>query len=265
MLATQKSGWSPLPGGYQRLLAEFPANESLAVDKALWDWTLPSWVIYIYVVLKFYQMKDSAEVDSGLYWRLVWARLRHVLGPCTRFEMPNGLRWRQQFWGVMKSGCYLTLSLNSLAQEAQHVLAWLRCFGGESIPLLWAMGDDTLVRASLTDEEKQLYWDALESTGCLVKKMEYSREFCGFLFNSEDDVRPLYPDKHRFIMKFVRPETEQDTMYAFELLYALSKDRWVDCLRPHQQFVLGPAARLWARGLIKLKVLARDPDWVKLD
>lgn len=261
MKTTQKSGWSPFPAGYQRLLAEFPVNESMAVDKTLWDWTMPEWVISLYVCVKRQQMVEGDDGLDDRYWHLVWARLYYVLGPGARFRCPSGEEWQQQFWGLMKSGMFLTLSLNSMAQDAQHVLAWIRAFPDESVPLLWAMGDDTLIRMSLTDDETTAYVEALESTGCSVKKIERSREFCGYMFNSADDVRPLYPEKHRFIIAHVNPSVEQDTLFAYELLYALSGDRWVDRLRQYQYAPLGPVARMWARGLVRLNVLKEVPQW----
>lgn len=257
MSTTQKSGWSPFPAGYQRLLAEFPLNESMAVDKKLWDWTMPSWVVYSYVLLKFQQ---TAGEEDDWYWRAVWARLYHVLGPGSLLMDADGVIWKQKFWGLMKSGMLLTLSLNSAAQEAQHLLAWIRTFPFEEPPMVWAMGDDKLVRMSLDEEQLRLYWRALELTGCRVKKIEYSREFCGFLFLGADDVRPLYPEKHKFILRHLEPSVEEETLLSYELLYALSQDRWLDRVIDKR---LGLLARLWAQGLINLKVIRELPTWTE--
>lgn len=259
MATSQKAGWSPLPGGYQRLVREFPLDSSIAVDKSLWDWTMPSWVIKAYVDLKFYQMVDP---DDRIR-RLTWARLSQVLGPNSRFRLSTGVEYRQTFWGVMKSGWLLTLSLNSAAQVFQHALAWMRMGRSASpLPTVWAMGDDILAKLKLSGEELQLYWDSLESTGCQVKKIERRREFCGFVFE-DDSVVPLYPDKHRFLLRHLKPANVQSTLLSFELLYALSSDRWFDQCNFERDLILGPMAKLWAKGLIHLDVLSALPDWTE--
>lgn len=256
MRVTQKSGWSPFPAGYQRLLVSFPKNESIAVDKSYWDWTMPSWVIYAYVCLKYNQMVDP---EDDRYWRTVWARLYNVFGPGARIREPSGIDWQQTYWGVMKSGSFLTLSLNSAAQESQHFLAWNRAFPEHEIPYMWAMGDDMLVRASLDEDELKLYEHALETTGCKVKKIEYSREFCGFEFVDDQTVKPLYPEKHKFILAHLDPAVKQETILSYELLYALDS-LW---FKPshHIEMPLGPLASMWAKGLVDLKVLRKVPDW----
>lgn len=257
MRVVQKSGWSPFPGGYQRLMAEFPSNESVAVDKSLWDWTMPSWVIFAYVCLKQDQMVDP---EDDYYWRAVWARLYVSFGPGALIREPNGVAWRQTYWGLMKSGSFLTLSLNSDAQQSQHLLAWGRFAPDEEPPYLWAMGDDMLVRTSLDAEQLEGYTRALEGTGCLVKKIEYSREFCGFLFVSDDDVRPLYPGKHRHILAHVEDRNLEDTVLSYELLYAMSPERWFDPAGMVDRPLLS-LARLWARGLVKLEAVREVPGW----
>lgn len=258
MATTQKTGWSPLPAGYQRLVAEFPADSSVAVDKTQWDWTMPEWVIRAYVDMKRYQLTEEVPPE---YWTLVWARLYYVLGPGARFRMPNGVQWRQLGWGLMKSGWLLTLSLNSAAQGFQHALAWFRMGKTEPPPSVWAMGDDILAKMKLTEEELQLYWEKLETTGCKVKKIERRREFCGFDFVSDEVVNPLYPDKHQFILQHLDPAVEQETLLSYSLLYALSDLGWVKKIYPYQERALGPLAKLWAKGLVKLDVLPRVPDW----
>lgn len=258
MATTQKTGWSPLPAGYQRLIATFPVDESIAVDKSLWDWTMVPYVIVMYVRMKMAQMQGEVPPN---YWYLVWRRLTFVLGPGTRFRLSTGLEYRQLSWGIMKSGWLLTLSMNSAAQAYQHVLACKRAgWMGRASTILWAMGDDLLAKMKLTPEELKQYWQHLESTGCIVKKIEIRREFCGFLFN-EDTVDPLYPDKHQFILRYMSGTSEQPTLLSYELLYALSQEKWIEKVRANETFSLGPMARLWARGLVNLEILNKLPEW----
>lgn len=257
MRTTQKTGWQPIPEGYKRLVEEFSAEHSIAVDKTQWDWTMPAWVIWAYVALKKLQCIDG---DCPRYWNLVWSRLYFVLGPGTKFNMPNGLLWRQLYWGLMKSGWLLTLSLNSHAQHSQHAVACLR-LRWRKLHRLWAMGDDMLADMDLTDEEIEEYWKMLETTGCLVKKIERNREFCGFSFDGPEVVNPLYPDKHQFILRSLKGDLEQETLLSYQLLYALSDNRWVDQFRSRMARDLGPASRLWAKGLVNLEVLREVPQW----
>nr|QUS52862.1 hypothetical protein 2 [Hypera postica associated sobemovirus 2] len=258
MKTTQKTGWSPIPGGYQALVEIFPEDESIAVDKSLWDWTMPEWVIAAYVEMK----KNQCVGATDEYWRLVWARLACVVGPRSYFELPSGIRYRQTGWGIMKSGWLLTLSMNSAAQAFQHVLAWRRMGKSEKPPHVWAMGDDILARMKIDDDDLERYWRSLETTGCLVKKIERRREFCGFHFVGKEGVTPLYPDKHRFILKYIEPKVEKETLMSYSLLYALSSDRWIDGIGMSFPAVLNPVAKLWAKGLVCLNVLTSIPDWV---
>lgn len=258
MATTQKTGWSPLPAGYQRLMATFPIDESIAVDKSLWDWTMLPYIIVMYVRMKMEQVAGEEPPD---YWYIVWRRLTFVLGPGTRFRLSSGMEYRQLHWGIMKSGWLLTLSMNSAAQAFQHVIACCRLgWSDRASTVLWAMGDDLLAKMKLTPKELEEYWRSLETTGCIVKKIEVRREFCGFLF-TEQAVEPLYPDKHQFILRYLQGKSEQQTLLSYELLYALSERTWIDKVREHENFSLGPMARLWARGLVNLEILDKLPEW----
>lgn len=250
-------------------MAEFPKDSSLAVDKTQWDWTMPGWVIRAYVEKKLAQMTvETGDPFVSVYKWIVWQRLAEVLGPNSRFRMSNGLEWIQEVWGLMKSGWILTLSLNSDAQHSQHCVAWMRFCNetGRELgtpPMCWAMGDDILMKADLTDEEVEQFKFWLESTGCLVKKIERNREFCGFTFHSNDRVEPLYPDKHQFILRSLEGKVEQETLLSYELLYAMSSQIWLDSVSHRKNFALGPMARLWAKGLVQLEILDCVPEWAK--
>lgn len=261
MGVVSKAGWAPLPGGYQRLMKEFPESESVAVDKSLWDWTMPGWVVRGFVDVKLAQCGNR----DAAYERIVWSRLRQVLGPRTRFRMRDGVEWIQSDWGLMKSGWFCTLSMNGMAQGLQHALAWYRMGNRTLPPLIWTMGDDTLTRMKMDDAELDNYRKCLETCGCIVKKVERSREFAGFSVFGDDiasaRVEPLYPDKHQFILRYVESAVERDTMLSFSLLYALSNQQWFNAIADRCTIAIGPAQRLWAKGLVKLDILQVLPTW----
>lgn len=258
---TSKGGWSPLPMGYQRLMAEFPENTAVAVDKSLWDWTMPPWVVFEYLLAKLNQTDEVTPEFAWMCLRRFW----FVLGPGARIRMPTGLVWKQTCWGIMKSGFYLTLSMNGAAQMFQHALAWRRMGKNTLPPKIWTMGDDTLTRMdpSLMVD----YRAALSTTGCIVKLVEKAREFAGYKFEGKDVtsavVTPLYPDKHQFIMRYVAPDQELQIATAFSLLYALAKPGWHTLVCARAGVTVGPMQRLWARGQLKLDLLEMIPDWIK--
>lgn len=261
MAVMAKAGWAPLPAGYQAMDAIFN-DRAVAVDKTAWDWTMPEWVVRAYVDVKLSQIRNS----SPLYEWLVWRRLWYILGPGTTFRMYDGRVYRQTYWGLMKSGWFLTLSMNSMAQGLQHILAWRRMGRLDKLPQLWAMGDDTVL-TEFTDHAG--YWRALETTGCIVKKVETSREFAGFRISGSGpsvSVTPLYPDKHRFVLKYVKPELEQEVLLSYSLIYALSSDDWFHReAAQYAEFPIGPMQRMWAKGLSELKILSALPSWTSLD
>lgn len=255
MSVTSKAGWAPLPGGYQRMALEFPFELSVAVDKTAWDWTMPEWVIRAYVDMKLDQCIDPTDD----YEELIWQRLNYVLGPGTRFRMSSGVEWRQTYWGLMKSGWLLTLSMNSAAQAFQHALAWRRAGLEGAVPPMWAMGDDTLCK--MPHDHLGEYEAALKTCGCLVKKVVPAREFAGFELTSDGKVVPLYPDKHQFILRYLEPDVECETVFAYSLLYALAGESWFDEIASRCPLPPKIVQQSWARGLTELSLLGRMPKW----
>lgn len=258
---TSKAGWSPLPAGYASLSTHFPEGEVVAVDKASWDWTMPGWVVEAYLQVKKHQCRDWDE----RYERMVRSRLWEIVGPGATFRLEDGDRFAQVGWGLMKSGWYLTLSMNSMSQLFQHALAWSRLGKvGEPLPLCWAMGDDTIIRMSQEQDFVSDYERELATTGCLVKKSVLQREFCGVrVWGSGQGaiVDPLYPQKHQFTLAYINPKHEQDTLQSYKLLYALSGNRWIDLHNDKLAVDYGPLYKLWARGLVKLSILDDLPPW----
>lgn len=262
MSVTSKGGWTPLPAGYASLVRRFPEGTAVAVDKTCWDWTMPQWVVQEYYWAKFRQCQQHRNFRR--YKWVCWRRLRLVLGPDARFQLPGGTIWRQTEWGIMKSGFLLTLSLNGAAQFFQHALAWNRMGNITYPPLIWTMGDDTIMRMPV--DKIEAYKEQLATTGCIVKFVSLAREFSGYRFVGMGDnvtVAPLYEDKHRFIVSYLEPEKEKDVITAFTLLYALDRPGWLDVIAARAGVRRGLTQKLWARGLLKVDMLKVLPDWTK--
>lgn len=256
---TSKTGWSPIPGGYRNVELAFPINSAIAVDKTAWDWTMPGWVVRAWFECKMAQCTET----NPEYILMCWNRFTEVIGPRAVVRLPDGRRLRQKGFGLMKSGWFLTLSMNSGAQFLQHAVAWMRMGSPGSLPRMWAMGDDMLVRYKATDAELKEYERALGTTGCLVKHTVRSREFCGFSFPGDGVVLPLYQDKHKFLLDYVRSDVEQETLRSYFLLYALvPRFGWLSSVRKRAEFPVGPMYRAWAKGVLALDVLLRLPGWV---
>lgn len=252
---TSKTGWGPLPGGYLAIQQVFPESESIAVDKTAWDWTLPDWVVLVYLVLKITQTGGLTET----FVRIVLARFAEVVGPLAVLRTPEGRRFRQLFWGFMKSGWLLTLSLNSVGQISQHLLAWLRLRRDDPPPLVWAMGDDKLMRWLCSLEELEAYVRELSQTGCLVKHALRRREFAGFLFEG-NRVEPLYAGKHKYIVAMSKEEELPQLLVSYACLYALSGPSWFDELKEEvAQYVSLSTVKLWAMGLVEMRLLKSLP------
>lgn len=241
-------------------MAEFPENGSVVVDKSLWDWTMPEWVVWEYFLAKLGQMSDCSDEYVWMAARRLW----YVLGPGACIRMPSGIVWRQDCWGIMKSGFYLTLSLNGAAQMFQHALAWRRMGRATLPPKIWTMGDDTITRMDPALIEQ--YKEHLSTTGCLVKMVEAAREFAGYRFEgkgiADAVVTPLYPEKHKYIMAYASPDLARQIALAFSLLYALAKPGWHLAACYRAGVTVGPMQRLWARGQLKLDILELIPDWL---
>lgn len=251
---TSKTGWSPIPEGFRVLRNCFPLTESVAVDKTAWDWTMPGWVVKAY-----YQAKMAQCVNpSDEYERACQNRMREVVGPSCIIRLPSGRRLRQTSWGLMKSGWLLTLSMNSAAQYFQHALACKRL--GWTVMSMWAMGDDLLMRARIEDRDLERYQKELGRTGCLVKHALRRREFAGFYF-SATEVVPLYQDKHKFALAYVKEDLEQEVLFAYHLLYSkVDNLGWVASLRPFVKFPVGNRFKAWADGNHTFRQLASFKD-----
>lgn len=237
-----KVGWSPIPEGYLHLINTMPNKAKCwAVDKKAWDWTMPGWVVKAYVDTKL----DFSNADL-CYKLAVRNRVSEVVGPRCVIAMPDGTLLQQLQWGLQKSGWLLTLTLNSAAQDLQHILASLRVGLSDNV-VVWAMGDDLLCYADWTDQQAVLYGEALDKTGCIVKYINNTREFCGF--NYEQGCDPLYQDKHKFLLEYCPEDKLRELIASYSLLYALSDSPWFWKIQPRFALCGQESYRGFAQGL----------------
>jgi len=210
-----KAGWTPAKGGYRWLASRFP-GEKLMADKSQWDWTMQGWVVEAIIDL----LDRLSEHSSTPWWRTVVVNHFASLFHGCVFSVGR-VRVRQTAFGVMKTGSLLTISLNSIAQVALHILAAKRSGTNWRRSLPAVLGDDTmqLNRVSLS------YADELGKTGCIVKEMEVSTvaTFGGHVFDERTCV-PAYRPKHAWLIAHVEPEVIVETFASYQFLYALDAD-----------------------------------------
>lgn len=249
-----KAGWSVIPGGFKEFASVFPLDKSVAVDKKLWDWTVPAWVVFLYFLVKMAQVRNP----SPAYRRALFNRFSEIWGPDAVVRLPTGMEIRQLVWGIMKSGCYFTTSCNSMAQDGQHILAWIRAKLPGGPALIWSMGDDVIMLWKLEKALLDGYLSKLATTGCIVKHAVWRREFAGFEVTGvrgEEVVKPLYPLKHQFMLRYVDPALEQQVLMQFAMLNALDKDSWFNSVKEQCRFPVGEHFRQWALGNMRLEAL----------
>nr|UGO57358.1 MAG: hypothetical protein 3 [Riboviria sp.] len=211
-------GWSPVQGGYRLLESKF-TGKTLSMDKKTWDWTVPAWLL------------DAAAdiiirlaVDAPLWWiNAVRARFR-CLFEDPEFIFSDGSRARQANPGIMKSGCYLTIFINSIAQLILHEMALyaLNIPRDVAEPII-VVGDDTLQKWFSRFPECVAYWQSLGFT-IEVEEHDGIPEFAGFKY--KNGYFPAYIQKHYFTLSHLTTNRElaQQTLQSYQILYWFDKD-----------------------------------------
>lgn len=206
------AGWSPLRGGWRHIRRKL-GKDGFSVDRTAWDWTVTEWQVYAWLYI-VQQLHPGAPE-----WWVTRVKARwFVLFHAAVFRFSDGTRVKQSGIGIMKSGCLLTLALNSVGQLLIHALA---CFDLDispwnNVPL--CMGDDTIQKPF---PEMFDYVDSLNKF-CLVKEAEYTEgylEFIGFLFTEKGFV-PAYWQKHLYQLRHMDTKVERETLINFQVLWA---------------------------------------------
>lgn len=212
-------GWNPYKGGYRYLTARYCGRPALAVDKSGWDWTVQGWLL---VVLR--DLVRSLAIRAPEKWHdWVFRRWRQLFRNAI-LGTRDGLRVQQDGWGVMKSGCYLTLILNSVGQMLLHATASMRLGIPYDWPLFHCMGDDTLQQVV---PDVEAYFAELRKLGAIVKEHKISSvlEFCGHEI-SGFTLKPVYRSKHAFKITQCSYDKLPELLAAFQLIYAHDPEMW---------------------------------------
>lgn len=212
-------GWTPYNGGYRYLTYRHAGEEVLCIDKSSWDWTVPGWLL---VMVR--ELIEALCPGAPQWWR-EWFRRRWIsLFRDAIFQFQNGVRVQQPGWGVMKSGCYLTILINCLGQMILHALACMRL----GIPFDWmwfhCVGDDTAQRPV---KDLRAYIAIMENLGFVIKEMMQGKEFefCGHRIASGRCV-PAYTGKHVFKILTAPEAMLPDILAAYQWAYAHDDKVW---------------------------------------
>lgn len=221
-----KIGYSPLNGNYQIAAGAFPSG-SLSIDKQGWDFTVPEWLVVLwdrFLVDRVYQAPE--------WWvKIHKARFEALYGSECLYEFKDKTQVKQRVKGIMKSGCFNTILLNSIGQHILAELAWAR--SGNNPKRLWCLGDDTVEERPY---DMEAYLAEMRKLGFTLKEATINSfvEFCGFVLNARE-VRPAYWKKHLFLLFQEGGPHWIDKLDTYRLLYAYD-DNMMDFLD-----------RLWVR------------------
>lgn len=226
-------GWSPVRGGWRLLHRRFKNRPAVCLDKGTWDWTVPDFIVDIWL-----EVLMGLAIGASPEWKLL-AKMRFRAlfeEACFRFE--DGTRVFQPYKGVMKSGCYLTIILNSLAQSALHYIANSRLGRPMVENQPYTIGDDT-VQDSF--ERLDEYVQILESFGVIVKgaKVRHHVEFAGFAYDG-NTCWPAYWQKHLFNLSHTPVLSE--VLLSYQYLYVHEPVMYEFLVRLARE--VGPAAFL---------------------
>lgn len=206
-------GWAPVGGGAPAIRQIFGNRRTRALDKTAWDWSVSGWLV-----------KDLLQLvqhfNVAPQWWHDWMRVRwHALFRDAVFEFSDRTQVQQPDWGIMKSGCYLTLLLNSLSQVYLHNLASKLLDTDLSHLKYVVMGDDvTIEDFPQYDEYARVITNM--GFGCKSSKPVETPEFCGFYFPSTGQAVPAYWRKHVYIVTHTLPEKLPDLLTSYQQIYA---------------------------------------------
>ncbi|QKI29245.1 hypothetical protein 2 [Cycas revoluta sobemo-like virus] len=196
-------GWVFCYGGWRRFKALCNSKGiKYSRDISSWDINAPGWVFEVVKALR-----EGDIRHKSIDWLYADAFQN------SKIITSTGHVYQQQFSGFMKSGLFVTISDNSLAMVALHILASLR--SGQKIGHIYATGDD-VVQSHVSDR----YLDELESLGVVVKEISSELNFMGNDLTKEPE--PMYFGKH--IVNFtMKPKYIAEVLDAYCRMYAYSK------------------------------------------
>lgn len=203
-------GWSPVKGGWRDVQRRYANRPVVCLDKSAWDWTVQGYMVDLWV-----DFLTNLPVDPPEWW-VDMVKLRfEILFNDPWFQFEDGTRVQQGTRGIMKSGCFLTILLNSVSQSMLHYLANIRCGKPPGLNQPHTIGDDTVQDSFEWLEE---YVEAISSLGATVKgaKVQHWVEFAGFAYDGKT-CWPAYWQKHLFNM--AHTENLESTIESYQYLY----------------------------------------------
>lgn len=203
-------GWTPLRGGWKYIYRRFGDKPVMCLDKSSWDWTVQG-----YLVDMWKRVLKNLAVGHPPWWAALLDARFELLFQKAKFRFKDGTDVYQMVPGIMKSGCFMTLILNSLGQSLVHYIANLRIGYSPFYRQPVSVGDDTVQESF---EGLEDYVRAMETTGAKVKGFKVTNwvEFCGFAF-AEGTCIPAYWKKHMFKLQY---ESLEDKIMSYQILYA---------------------------------------------
>lgn len=195
-------------GGWRRFLA-YAHSKSLRYSRDIsgWDVNAPGWALHLVGEWRALWPGITSE------WRRIKDLLYKDAFSESKLLFSSGVVLKQQFDGFMKSGIYNTISDNTVAMVAMHILACLR--SGMIFGSFAATGDD-VIQSNVSDS----YLEELEKAGCRVKEVHSHLEFMGMDF-SKGSPEPLYFPKH--VVSFAtKTGLEEEVLDAYARLYTYS-------------------------------------------
>lgn len=165
------------------------------LDKSGWDWTCPSWVLMLDLVLR-HRLGRGKRLRE---WKEIADRLYREAFVSSKIMFSSGLILKQCIPGIMKSGVVNTISTNSHGQMFVHIAVCL----DSGLPLQpWpaCCGDDTLQHLVHTNDTS-----VYQKYGLQIKEVSETMEFVGHEFTSSGP-KPNYWMKHLKKMMYVKDE-----------------------------------------------------------
>lgn len=203
-------GWSPVRGGWRAMQNRFANSAVNCLDRSAWDWTVQGYLVDLWILFL-----ENLPINPPEWWlHMMKARFK-LLFEEVWFKFEDGTRVKQGTRGVMKSGCYLTILLNSLSQSLLHYIANDRCGQPMAKKQPYSIGDDTVQEALEWLED---YVRQLEILGVTVKgaKVQHWVEFAGFCF----DGKTCYPAYwQKFLYNLSHTERLGETLMSYQYLY----------------------------------------------
>lgn len=220
-------GWTPFKGGFNMIGRGWEnVRRFVCIDKSAWDWSLPMWLIE---ALK--EVLVLLADDAPAWWVQAVETRFHCLFDNPEFAFSDFGRVRQGVPGIMKSGCYLTILLNSIGQLLLHVLVCIMLGKPEAIHEFMpkVLGDDSVQpEFDFVDD----YVGILTQLGfaCKVENLDYI-DFAGFVYKDNKFI-PAYPKKHLFRLRYLPIESSlaKSTLINYQMMYAF-EDGFLELLK----------------------------------